>query len=57
MLQDLVETVQDYIDTIENLVEEDKKRDENILFDDPKKAVMVRLLLVSICRDRLQHRF
>ena len=52
MLQDFVETVEDYIDAIENLVEEDKKRhDENNLFDDPKKAIMVRLLLVSRCRD------
>ena len=38
MLQDLVETVEDYIDAIENLVEEDKKwYDENNLFDDPVK--------------------
>ena len=42
MLQELVETVEDYIDAVENLVEEDKKRhNENGLFDFSDKAAMV----------------
>ena len=45
MLQELAGTVEDYIDAVENLVEEDKKRhDENRLFDGSEKAAMVRQL-------------
>ena len=44
MLHELVETVEDYIDAVENLVEDKKRHNENGLFDGSEKAAIVRKL-------------